>query len=848
MSWSQARSAEAAERFSRFFAELGEAFMERDETLLQFALALLAREHVLMTGPPGTGKSQLADAVLHRVLDERTGTPSVFARQFSESTVQTDLVGPIDFKTLMETGRTEHFTDEGMLGAVHAFLDEVFDGRDMLLRSTLNLLHERELKQGARTTSGHIEVAIMTSNRYISEILESSRQTLLAFLDRVAFISFLPRGFADPANLAKVVRRYAGGVGTPVLVRPLSVQDLDALQAEVDDVYMSPSMCDALVKLVEALDVSLADAVRADPDFMPTRYFSTRTVVRAANVLRAHAIFDKALRDPKRPREVLFEDLRALAVHFLLAGLPPDQVKARLAHESDERERRQLEIMRTEREIFDNALRGLVHVSREPRPKLDVSQLERTAHRGRDDHDAKALIEATYELASAAQSKAEGHDKAEALLLETVSALGAEVLRRGITPHLGRGEDLMEVGTTLRDLAADIERNAPSTAPLARWLRGRAVDLLESQLEATAGRSTRTLSLLSASGTTADRIEDAANEELASAERIVHLIEELVASGAEIEDTQQREETRERGLEQLEAEQVQLWDAYFFRTAADVISVAQTERLRDALVKLGPTLERIDNAATRIEKLGRPSQLAQSVVAPRLSPIVHAAFGHLGRSSSLRLIDEVADLIGELEDHNLHGVIGAADLVTWSAELVLERASKRERKKVDIHMRDDFLRACEGEEPLSLTETLVEIAVYAAPPTDYRSIAPTDCMAGILATLHSLPEDLVGRIGGHDRQRAYHVLSHLEAWWASFADERDLSRLEYTGFMRVMRQECVPLRLLLELENLVRIFPSEKSPTQPLLGRLARLENDVSERIGAYVDEKSNEAWRKILG
>jgi hypothetical protein len=35
---------------------------------------------------------------------------------------------------------------------VYAFLDEVFDGRDMLLRSTLNLLGERELKQGVRTT------------------------------------------------------------------------------------------------------------------------------------------------------------------------------------------------------------------------------------------------------------------------------------------------------------------------------------------------------------------------------------------------------------------------------------------------------------------------------------------------------------------------------------------------------------------------------------------------------------------------------------------------------------------------------------------------------------------------
>ena len=141
-------------RFRAFFKELREVFVERDDVLTQFGLALLCRQHVLMTGPPGTGKSQLAALTLGRIIDETDGAPSLFSRQFTENTVQTDLVGPIDFKTLMESGRTEHFTDEGMLGSVHAFLDEVFDGRDMLLRSTLNILHEREVKQGGMVTKG----------------------------------------------------------------------------------------------------------------------------------------------------------------------------------------------------------------------------------------------------------------------------------------------------------------------------------------------------------------------------------------------------------------------------------------------------------------------------------------------------------------------------------------------------------------------------------------------------------------------------------------------------------------------------------------------------------------------
>ena len=232
----------AANRFAAFFRELEGRFIERTDLLQQIALALLSREHVLMTGPPGTAKSKLAQAVLGRIVGEETRQPSLFARQFTESTVQTDLVGPIDFKTLMETGRTEHFTDEGMLGAAHAFLDEVFDGRDMLLRSTLNLLHERELKQGTKIARGKIECALMTTNRYLAEVLENER--LLAFVDRIAFLNFVPRGFADGGRAGRrCCSGRSAGTDRPPLQARLSIQDLDLLQAAVESVFVSEATC-----------------------------------------------------------------------------------------------------------------------------------------------------------------------------------------------------------------------------------------------------------------------------------------------------------------------------------------------------------------------------------------------------------------------------------------------------------------------------------------------------------------------------------------------------------------------------------------------------------------------------
>ncbi len=188
-----ARFTESSAAFRGFFSELKEAFVERESLFTQLELALLCKEHVLIIGPPGTAKSAIAGAVLGRIVDEKSGKPSLFSKQLAENTVQTDLIGPVDFKVLTETGRTEHLTEEGMLGAVHAFLDEVFDGRDMLLRSILNVLHERELKHGRKVTPGRCECAVMTSNRYLSEVLQRSPETLQAFADRISFICFAPR-------------------------------------------------------------------------------------------------------------------------------------------------------------------------------------------------------------------------------------------------------------------------------------------------------------------------------------------------------------------------------------------------------------------------------------------------------------------------------------------------------------------------------------------------------------------------------------------------------------------------------------------------------------------------------
>jgi MoxR-like ATPase len=346
---------QAAQSFRRFFGELRDTYLERETLFTQIELALLCREHVLVVGPPGTAKSAIASAVLGRIIDENTMAPSLFAKQIAESTVQTDLIGPVDFKVLTETGRTEYITEDGMLGAVHAFLDEVFDGRDMLLRSILNVLHERELKHGRRVTSGRIECAIMTSNRYLSEVLARSPELLLAFADRLSFISFVPKSFARRASRAAMLHRFMHG-SRPDLRAQLTLQQIDLLQESVEKVKVSSQVLEGVELLADGLERSLMAQVAKLPDYVPTKYFSQRSVVKALWALKAAVVRDQIYQHPDRLLEATIDDLDSLRWFFLLGGPQAAEAEALLKVAVDPRERAQLEIVRLEQRTFDETL------------------------------------------------------------------------------------------------------------------------------------------------------------------------------------------------------------------------------------------------------------------------------------------------------------------------------------------------------------------------------------------------------------------------------------------------------------------------------------------------------------
>jgi MoxR-like ATPase len=839
----------AAGRFRGFFQELSRTFVEREDLLAQIALALLSREHVLMTGPPGTAKSGIAAAVLGRIVDERTGKPSVFARQFTESTVQTDLVGPIDFKTLMQTGRTEHFTDEGMLGAVHAFLDEVLDGRDMLLRTTLNVLQERELKQGTKTTTGQIECALMTTNRYLAEVLESARETLLAFVDRIAFVSFVPKGFTDSTSLGKVVRSQIGGLRRP-LTSLLTIQDLDVLQAVADSVTVGDEICASLCTLLEHLDADLAAAAKHDPTFLPTRYLSTRTAVRLGRILRAICVYDAIMNGKARAAEAEHDDLRLLRLSVLLSGPNHDALGKLLERETDPRERRQLSILRTEREIFDRALSRVPKREKAKRETTKVGQLGAQMEKAIPAPSPAPLLETAVALAKVSDAGGVGASEAKDLLETTLGHLAERALRAGTTAGAGPavaqqgpaalvGKANADVVTELSTLADGLEKASGTTRPVARWLRGRAIRML---LDSAA--------LSSAHATDAEA-------RLTSLERVFAQCATLRAAGADNSEEDLTDRSGKTAIERVEDELVEAWDGQFRQAVGNALSVVGGGDLGALLAALGPALFDIEARGARLGALGGKSDSLKSrVVAPRIEPLVRAAFGRVQTADRIELVAQVGSLVDHLQESNLRSVLPKEIVLRFAIEaLVRSEYSRKTAAPPSAFDFEAYRNFRSSEQRVSLAYTTTELALRISPDKPTLVSTPAELVAAVTSVIAALPDALRAEVVTLDLARIDRAIGFVEAWWGQVEKriavrnaDQALSEIASSKFFTVTRDEGALMRFALEARVVSDVFPEAVDRVAERRARIDALEASSSEVLNRLRRGRADAAWNELLG
>jgi MoxR-like ATPase len=214
-------------------ADLMAQFPERKDVIDGSLAAVLAGEHVLLIGPPGTAKSALV-----RCLAQVFGG-SYFERLLTKFSTPEELFGPISLQALAQD-RFVRITAGKLPEAEFAFVDEIFKSNSAVLNALLSIINERVFHNDGAPVRCPLVSLFAASN----ELPESKE--LEALFDR-----FLLRFDVGYLLVASNLRGVLVGP-EPAIAATLTMDELRRAQAEAALVKITDDTVDALLSIRDA--------------------------------------------------------------------------------------------------------------------------------------------------------------------------------------------------------------------------------------------------------------------------------------------------------------------------------------------------------------------------------------------------------------------------------------------------------------------------------------------------------------------------------------------------------------------------------------------------------------------
>jgi MoxR-like ATPase len=235
----------AAESVKAVIAQACRGLVQRETLVELVALCAVAREHLLVVGPPGTAKSE----AVRRIARGLGGV--YFEYLIGRFTEPTELFGPVNLRRLKE-GFVETETTGMLPEAEIAFLDEVFLGSTAILNTLLTILNERTFRRGHTIMDCPLRVCVGAANQLPED------EHLAALADR-----FLVRAFVEPIGDSGLEELLSSGwsLGRAPDATLASMVDLDQLSetALSMDLTATRSAIAHGVRLLRSAGITLSD-------------------------------------------------------------------------------------------------------------------------------------------------------------------------------------------------------------------------------------------------------------------------------------------------------------------------------------------------------------------------------------------------------------------------------------------------------------------------------------------------------------------------------------------------------------------------------------------------------------
>jgi MoxR-like ATPase len=266
-------------KFATARREMASALIEREQEIDLVLTALVARENVLLVGPPGCAKSLLLDSLMAWMKGRR------FSILLNKFTTPEELLGPISVAGL-KSDVYRRVTAGKLPEADLAFIDECMKGSSAILNVLLKILNERTYEVGDGTTEKvPLKLAVAASNEWPSP--ETGKE-LAALFDR-----FVLRKSVRPIVTASGRQRLLWGADhAPKLTTSVT-------PAEVDEAHERAMKLPWADEAKQALEQIVRELAREGVQPGDRRQF------KAVGVARAFAWLDGAERVEPEHLEVL---------------------------------------------------------------------------------------------------------------------------------------------------------------------------------------------------------------------------------------------------------------------------------------------------------------------------------------------------------------------------------------------------------------------------------------------------------------------------------------------------------------------------------------------------------------
>ena len=253
--------------FRQIESELNAEHIERRPVIRSLLVGLVSRQHSVLLGPPGTGKSRLVRDVTSRV------SGSYFEWLLTRMSTPEELFGPVSLMALQQDSYRRVTTGK-LPEANIVYLDETFKGSSAILNTLLSALNERIFHNDGQPMHLPLQMVVGASNE-----LPEDREELGALWDRF-LLRHVVDYIKDQAGFTKML-----GMSAPTAQTTITLAEVTQAQQEVAQVDIS-----AILPTVVALRSEVAKIGVMVSD---RRWHDAMAVVKANAWLNGNTVADE---------------------------------------------------------------------------------------------------------------------------------------------------------------------------------------------------------------------------------------------------------------------------------------------------------------------------------------------------------------------------------------------------------------------------------------------------------------------------------------------------------------------------------------------------------------------------